>query len=310
MRRRNALHALKHLHAALGLPRLRGLRFEASDVALQVLHLTLLALVQRLLLRQLRGPLVFEARVVTAVGGDTAMFEAEDAVRHAVEELAVMGDDQQRTGVGQQPAFKPQHGVEVEVVGGFVQQQDVRRAHECLRQRQPYAPAAGESVDGACLVFGREPEAGHERGGATARRPATGDVEVRVSRADTSTITTAFGRCHLAFSGAHGGVAIHHEFHGSAAIRRHFLRHAGQHLARGPLHVAGVRMQFTGDQGEQARLAGTVGADDAGAVATEQAEAGVLEEGARAAAEGDLSEVNHGARSLAAPTVRASVRWQ
>ena len=160
------------------------------------------------------------------------------------------------------------------------------------------------------MVFGGEPEASHERGGATARRPATGDIELRVRGADARAITTAFCGRYLALGGAHGGVAVHHEFHGGTAVGRHFLRHAREHLVGWSLHVAGVDMEFPSDQGKQARLASAIGADNAGAVATEQAEAGVLEEGARAAAEGDLSEVNHAARSLAAPTVRASVGWQ
>ena len=114
----------------------------------------------------------------------------------------------------------------------------------------------------------------------------------------------------LALGGAHGGVPVHDEFHGSAGIGRHFLRYAREHLAGWSLHIARVDMQFAGNQGKQARLARAISADNAGAVATEQAEAGVLEEGARAAAEGDLTEVNHAARSLAAPTLRASVGWQ
>ena len=228
------------------------------------------------------------------------MLQAENAVGHAVEKFAVVGNDQQRAGIRQQPALQPQHGVEVEMVGGFVQQQNVRRTHERLRQRQPHPPTAGKRVYGPGLVFRGEPETRHEGGGAATGSPAPRGVVVGVGGADARAIAAGFGGSHFALRHAHGQVAIHHELDSSTAVGGHFLGHAGQHLAGRALHVTGVSMQFTRDQGEQTGFAGAVRADDTRAVTTKQAETRVLEEGARAATESDLAKVDHGARSLAA----------
>ena len=71
----------------------------------------------------------------------------DDAVDDAVEEIAVVRDEQQRAGIAREPVLEPQHGIEVEVVGGLVEQQEVRAAHQRLREIEPHPPAAGESRD-------------------------------------------------------------------------------------------------------------------------------------------------------------------
>ena len=43
----------------------------------------------------------------------------------AVEEVAVMGDQQQRPGIGLEPLLEPDHRVQIQMVGGLVEQQQV-----------------------------------------------------------------------------------------------------------------------------------------------------------------------------------------
>ncbi len=51
-----------------------------------------------------------------------AVLEVDDTVGHAVEELPVMRDQQQRTGILAQPALEPQNRIEIEVIGGLIEQ--------------------------------------------------------------------------------------------------------------------------------------------------------------------------------------------
>ena len=152
MRRRDALHALERLQAALRLARLRRLRAEALDEGLHVRDLALLLLVQRALLRELRGARLLERAVVAAIDRRLLVLDVDDAVDDAVEELAIVRDQQQRAGIVAQPALEPDDRVEVEVVGGLVEQQQVRRTHQRLRDVEPHAPAAGEIAHRARLV--------------------------------------------------------------------------------------------------------------------------------------------------------------
>ena len=122
MRRCNQLHALQGLQAALGLPRLGGLGAEAIDKGADMGNLPLLFRVLRLLAGQMLRAQALEGRVVAAVEGDPLAIQHGDVGRHAVEKIPIVGDQQQGAGVGTQPAFQPDHRVQIQMVGRLVQQ--------------------------------------------------------------------------------------------------------------------------------------------------------------------------------------------
>ena len=93
-----------------------------------------------LLLRQPRGVIAF-------IGNAPAAVEFEYPSRDVVEEIAVMGDDQDRARILPQMAFQPQHRFGVEMVGRLVQQQQVGLVEQQPAQRDPAALAAGEFFD-------------------------------------------------------------------------------------------------------------------------------------------------------------------
>ena len=166
------LHALERLDPALRLLRLRRLGPEAVDERLQVGDLPLLLHVGRLLQRELLRALALELRIVAGVGLQLPRVEMDDPVDHAVEKIAVVRDEQQRSGIAREPVLEPQHGVEVEVVGGLVEEQEVRAAHQGLREIEPHSPAAGESGDRILVGRCRESEPREQRRGARTRRVA------------------------------------------------------------------------------------------------------------------------------------------
>ena len=68
--------------------------------------------------------------------------ERVDVVADALDEVAVVADDDQRAGPAVEQVLERGQGVDVEVVGRLVEQQDVRLAHQQPHQLQPPALAA------------------------------------------------------------------------------------------------------------------------------------------------------------------------
>ncbi|MDT4852943.1 hypothetical protein FQZ97_871960 [compost metagenome] len=140
--RADFLHALQRLDPALRLLGLAGLGLEAGDEFLQVRDLVLLLGVRRGLQRHLLGAHVFELAVVAAVAREQGTLDVDGDVGHGIEKLAVVADDEHGAFVALEPGFEPDECVQVEVVGGFVKQQQLARAHQRACQLQSHAPAA------------------------------------------------------------------------------------------------------------------------------------------------------------------------
>ncbi len=78
----------------------------------------------------------------------------------AVEEPAVVGDDDGAAGEGEQRLLERAQRVDVEVVGRLVEQQHVAAAAQQLGEVQAVALAAGELAELLLLVGALEVEAG------------------------------------------------------------------------------------------------------------------------------------------------------
>ena len=118
-------------------------------------HPFLLALdgaLARLLLAALLGEalllLLEPGRVVALVGDAAAAIELEDPARHVVEEVAVVGDDQDGARIVAQMPFEPGRGLGVEMVGGLVEKQQLGLLEQQLAQGDAAALAARQLVDG------------------------------------------------------------------------------------------------------------------------------------------------------------------
>ena len=87
----------------------------------------------------------------------------------------------QRAGVALEPVLEPEDRVEVEVVGRLVEQQQVGRAHQRLREVQPHAPAAGKARHRVVHLLVREAEPMQQLFGARARRVRVGVRQLGVA---------------------------------------------------------------------------------------------------------------------------------
>ena len=96
--------------------------------------------------------------VIALVGNALAAIEFENPAGDVVEEVAIMGHDQDRARIIAQMAFQPGHGFGVEMVGRFVEQQQFGRVEQQLAER-----------DAALLAAGQRSPRRHRRAGSAAR---------------------------------------------------------------------------------------------------------------------------------------------
>ena len=91
------------------------------------------------------------------------------AVDRAVEQVAVVADDEDGVRIGAQVALEPHRAFEVEVVGRLVEQQDLRLEEQHGGERNAHAPAARQRAARALLRCLVEAEAGEDLRGARRR---------------------------------------------------------------------------------------------------------------------------------------------
>ena len=152
-------HALDLLELALGLRGFAGFRAEAVGEFLEAGDVALLVFVggEELLLG---GFALDEVVVVGAtVAGELGLADFEDAIDELVQELAVVGDHEDRAGIIFQIILKPEEGLEVEVVGRFVENEEVGFLGEQAGEVRAHDPAAAEFGGAAVEVAVAEAEA-------------------------------------------------------------------------------------------------------------------------------------------------------
>ena len=78
---------------------------------------------------------------------DPAPVELQDAGRQALQEASIVGDEEQGPGEVLEEALEPINGVDVQMVGGLVQQQQVRLPHQGLGEQHPPLETARQGVE-------------------------------------------------------------------------------------------------------------------------------------------------------------------
>ncbi len=195
-------HAFERLDPALRLPGLGGLGLEAFDEARQVGDFALLGFVGRLLGGEAGGAGAFVVGIAAAGQRQALEVDGDDLADDGVEEIAVVGDQKQRRRRVLQPVFEPEDGVEVEVVGRFVEQQQVGAAGQGAGEVEADAPAAGEFGHRAREIGVAEAEAVQHFGDARLGRIAADFAVAGVQVADGDAVTLGFGFDQFAFDAA------------------------------------------------------------------------------------------------------------
>lgn len=102
------------------------------------------------------------AAVVAGVGGYATVFECGDVVDAGVHEGAVVADDEDGAVVVGNKAAQPLDALEVQMVSGFVQKQQVGVTQEELGKCDTHLPAAGELGARALKVGDLKAQAGQD----------------------------------------------------------------------------------------------------------------------------------------------------
>ena len=156
------VHLFQHLDAALRLPGFGGFVPKSLDKPLHLGNMLLLVVVSILLKHDALGSLFQIKRIVARILGDAPPCEIGDGVHHAVEEVSVVRDDDDGAGVILEVAFEPVDAVDVEVVGGLVEEEDVGAAEEEAGEGHAHTPSARKRGEGAVEVIGGEAEPGED----------------------------------------------------------------------------------------------------------------------------------------------------
>ena len=108
----------------------------------------------------LRLPLQ-EAGIVRLIAVDCALVDLRDPVGHTVQKIPVVRYHDQHALPFFQIILQPVRHIVVQMVGGLVQQKDIRRRQERRDQRQPLSLAAGKLAGGLGKI--PDPKPGHHR---------------------------------------------------------------------------------------------------------------------------------------------------
>ena len=272
---------------------------EALDEQLQFLDLFLVfpVLVLHHPLDHLAG-LVPEL-IVAHIHLDMAVVHVHDVGADGVQEVTVMAHHKDQALAVHQEVLKPLDSLNVQMVGRLVQQDDVRLAEQCLGQQHLHLFLGGQAGHFAVQNIVGEAKALNEPGHVGFGLPAA-----------------HFGKFSLQLAGLHAVlvgevlffiegvlllhhivkplVAHHHRIqHGVGVILEVVLLQNGHPLFLGNNDLAGGGLQIPGEDAEEGGLAGAVGADDAVAVAGNELQLHVLEQGLAAEVHAYIVDCDH-----------------
>ena len=229
----------------------------------------------------------------TDVFGDRFVGQLEDTLRDRIDEIAIVAHEQDGAGPLLQMAFEPRHAVDIEMVGGLVEQQYVGFGEQQPGQRDPHAPSTGELPHRSLAITGSEPETRKHPMCLRLERVPTelfvAAVLVAVERERPIADDGVVGRhLMLEFVDAMGErIEVHGARHRRLEDRavggfREILREVADLQISRPVDLARVRRVDAGEDLQQRRLAGAVAAHERGSTAQGQRDRHVLEQHARA----------------------------
>ena len=151
----------------------------------------------------------------------------QNAIRHSVQNMAVMADQQKGAGVTAQMIFKPHRRFEIEMVGRLVEEEEIRLGEQSGRQGDTHAPAAGEILSRFVLRRLANSETSQNRRRARRRRLSANIVQAGLDFRDAVRVFSCLG---LGEEGVALGMRSKNRFQ-----RRH---HASWRLLRDACHLS------------------------------------------------------------------------
>jgi hypothetical protein len=293
------------LGPALHLAGLGGLGLESLDEAQVLGQGGLLLLVLGLALGGIQRPRPLVGVVVARVRSHLSTVDLDDAAHHAVHHVAVVAGQQDGARVVAQPALQPDDALDVQVVGGLVQQQQLGAGQQQAGELHAHPPAAGQRRHGARQLVLPEAQAVQDRGGAGLQvvTPARGELALHlavaldhlvvVRRLVVAQALLQPGQL-LAQGGQRPGAGQGLLQHAARGQVGEVLPEPAGRQAPGPLHRALVGALLAQDQAEQGGLASPVGADQADLLAGVELHGRAQEDDLVPVLQGDVAQLDHG----------------
>jgi hypothetical protein len=200
-----------------------------------------------------------EGIVIAIPVAQVAAVEFDDAGGEAAEEGAVMGDEEEGPAIAQEKGFQPGDGIEVEMVGRFIEEDDIGGAEEGMGEKDP---ATGTPGEGGELGFGVELKSGEDLPGFES---LAGIIGILVSGADDI-------QCM------------------AVEVAWDLLGEAGDTDFRCPDDLAGIRFGFAGQDAEHGAFPRAVDAKQADAVTPLDVQFHIIEQRFTPEAEADIFE--------------------
>ena len=280
-RRFDLLHPVDLLELALRLRSLAGLGAEAVGEFLERGDFLLLVFVRGELLFLAGGAFEDVFVPVATVAIEPLVGDLDDGADERVEEFAVMRDHQNRAGIIAQIFLKPDERFEVEVVGRFVQQQQVGFHHQQTGQVRAHHPAAAQRLGRTLEVRRAERQSRQDALGFGLELPAVVLVE------NAEGFVVFGGIFWRGFQDALGFGQFRRdgagEFqHRLVARRSALLREVADGGCAFERDPAFVSRSLAQDQRKERRFARAVGADQSHSVATVHLKRGVFKKDAAA----------------------------
>ncbi|RMQ07034.1 hypothetical protein ALQ09_05660 [Pseudomonas viridiflava] len=97
--------------------------------------------------------------IVAREQAQLAVIQVGHVRAHAVQEVTVVGDDDHQAVALGEDVFQPANGVDVQVVGWFVEQQHFRIGEQCLRQQNAQLPAGRHFAHRAVVLLDADTQA-------------------------------------------------------------------------------------------------------------------------------------------------------
>ena len=195
-----------------------------------------------------------------------------------------MRDDDHRRVTLVQHLLQPADGVNVEVVGRFIEEQDVRVREQRLRQQHAQLPAGCDRAHRAIVLVHRNADAGQQFAGACLGSIAIvlGELRFEVGGLHVilvGRIRVRVDRVALGHRGPHLGVAHHHHVeHAHLFIRELVLAQLAESLVHVQHHVARRGLEVAAEDLHEGRLAAAVGADQTVAIAIAELDRNVFKQ--------------------------------
>ena len=170
------------------------------------------------------------------------------------------------------------------MVSGFIKQQQVGTANQCLRQVKAHTPAAGEVANGAFKLFVAETQTVQQAGGAGANCPCVDGVQLTVDGGDSMTVITLVGGVQFSFQLTVFTIAVDNIVESGFAQGRRLLIYPGKLPVARIGKVTAVSANLVFQQRKQGRFSAAVFADQTHFLTGIDGGGGVIQQDAHAAA--------------------------